>query len=91
MGNFKFLEFCVTVFCTLALVYFVYLVNLPDKGLKLKIKLIFNTYWTIINIIFIYSFMSRYIGSMVADVHRTLKYGGIFMYPSTVDAPQVPL
>jgi len=31
---------------------------------------------------------SRYIGSMVADVHRTLKYGGIFMYPSTVDAPQ---
>jgi len=30
---------------------------------------------------------SRYIGSMVADVHRTLKYGGIFMYPSTADAP----
>jgi len=29
----------------------------------------------------------RYIGSMVADVHRTLKYGGIFMYPATVDAP----
>ena len=25
----------------------------------------------------------RYIGSMVADVHRTLKYGGIFMYPAT--------
>ena len=23
----------------------------------------------------------RYIGSMVADVHRTLLYGGIFMYP----------
>jgi len=29
----------------------------------------------------------RYIGSMVADVHRTLKYGGIFMYPATKDAP----
>ena len=29
----------------------------------------------------------RYIGSMVADVHRTLKYGGIFMYPATTDAP----
>lgn len=28
----------------------------------------------------------RYIGSMVADVHRTLKYGGIFMYPATSDA-----
>jgi len=24
----------------------------------------------------------RYVGSMVADVHRTLVYGGIFMYPS---------
>lgn len=29
----------------------------------------------------------RYVGSMVADVHRTLKYGGIFMYPATTDAP----
>lgn len=26
-------------------------------------------------------FSSRYIGSLVADVHRTLLYGGIFMYP----------
>lgn len=30
----------------------------------------------------------RYVGSMVADVHRTLKYGGIFMYPATKDAPE---
>lgn len=30
---------------------------------------------------------ARYIGSMVADVHRTLKYGGIFMYPASKDAP----
>ncbi len=30
---------------------------------------------------------ARYIGSMVADVHRTIKYGGIFMYPATADAP----
>jgi len=30
----------------------------------------------------------RYIGSMVADVHRTLKYGGIFMYPATLDNPK---
>jgi len=29
----------------------------------------------------------RYIGSMVADVHRTLKYGGIFMYPATAANP----
>jgi len=29
----------------------------------------------------------RYVGSMVADVHRTLMYGGIFMYPATASAP----
>lgn len=28
-------------------------------------------------------YSSRYIGSMVADVHRTLIQGGIFLYPST--------
>ncbi|KAI3381340.1 hypothetical protein SNEBB_006416 [Seison nebaliae] len=31
---------------------------------------------------------ARYIGSMVADVHRTIKYGGIFMYPATSLAPK---
>ena len=30
----------------------------------------------------------RDIGSMVADVHRTIKYGGIFLYPKTADAPK---
>ncbi|CAF0788485.1 unnamed protein product [Brachionus calyciflorus] len=30
---------------------------------------------------------SRYVGSMVADLHRTLVYGGIFLYPATTDAP----
>jgi len=30
----------------------------------------------------------RYVGSMVADVHRTLKYGGIFMYPATSESPK---
>ena len=30
----------------------------------------------------------RYIGSMVADVHRTLFKGGIFMYPSSSDRPK---
>jgi len=29
----------------------------------------------------------RYIGSMVADVHRTLLYGGIFLYPADKKAP----
>lgn len=27
-------------------------------------------------------YSSRYVGSMVADVHRTLLYGGIFAYPA---------
>ncbi|BFY98402.1 hypothetical protein BsWGS_01442 [Bradybaena similaris] len=31
---------------------------------------------------------ARYIGSMVADVHRTICYGGIFMYPATSEAPK---
>ena len=30
---------------------------------------------------------ARYIGSMVADVHRTIKYGGVFLYPATASAP----
>ena len=29
----------------------------------------------------------RYVGSMVADVHRTLLNGGIFLYPPTESAP----
>ncbi|GMR33412.1 hypothetical protein PMAYCL1PPCAC_03607, partial [Pristionchus mayeri] len=29
----------------------------------------------------------RYVGSMVADVHRTLLNGGIFLYPPTASAP----
>lgn len=31
---------------------------------------------------------ARYVGSMVADMHRTLKYGGIFMYPATSKSPK---
>lgn len=31
---------------------------------------------------------ARYIGSMVADVHRTIVYGGIFMYPATKESPK---
>ena len=33
-------------------------------------------------------YTSRYIGSMVADVHRTLLKGGVFMYPPTSDKPE---
>ncbi len=34
------------------------------------------------------AFTFRYIGSMVADVHRTLIKGGIFFYPATQKAPK---
>ncbi len=33
-------------------------------------------------------YTQRYIGSMVADVHRNLMKGGIFMYPGTLDKPK---
>ncbi|MBU0731177.1 MAG: class 1 fructose-bisphosphatase [Proteobacteria bacterium] len=33
---------------------------------------------------------SRYIGSMVADFHRNLLYGGIYMYPADSNDPQKP-
>ncbi|XP_041599763.1 fructose-1,6-bisphosphatase 1 isoform X2 [Vulpes lagopus] len=31
---------------------------------------------------------ARYVGSMVADVHRTLVYGGIFLYPANKKSPK---
>ncbi|XP_028661380.1 fructose-1,6-bisphosphatase isozyme 2 [Erpetoichthys calabaricus] len=33
-------------------------------------------------------YSSRYVGSMVADVHRTLAYGGIFLYPANSKSPK---
>ena len=35
-----------------------------------------------------YKTTARYIGSLVADVHRNLLYGGVFMYPETSEAPE---
>ena len=32
-------------------------------------------------------YTARYVGSMVADVHRTLMYGGVYLYPA--DAAKV--
>lgn len=33
-------------------------------------------------------YSSRFVGSMVADFHRTLLRGGIFLYPATTDYPE---
>ena len=29
-----------------------------------------------------FQFLQRYVGSMVSDIHRTLLYGGIYLYPA---------
>ncbi len=34
------------------------------------------------------AFSARYVGSLVADFHRTLLYGGMFMYPGTREKPE---
>lgn len=36
------------------------------------------------------SYSSRYIGSLVADFHRNLLYGGIFLYPADKKDPRKP-
>src|SRR5690606_39645851 len=33
-------------------------------------------------------YTSRYIGSMVADIHRNLLLGGVFIYPQTASQPK---
>lgn len=33
-------------------------------------------------------YSARYVGSMVADIHRTLLYGGIYLYPADNKAPK---
>ncbi|MDK9700780.1 MAG: class 1 fructose-bisphosphatase [bacterium] len=35
-------------------------------------------------------YTSRYVGSLVADIHRTLLYGGIFLYPLDAKDPKKP-
>jgi fructose-1,6-bisphosphatase I len=45
------------------------------KGLKDYIKYLQSNYYNG------KPYQARYVGSMVADVHRTLLYGGIFIYP----------
>ncbi|SBV94131.1 fructose-1,6-bisphosphatase I [uncultured delta proteobacterium] len=35
-------------------------------------------------------YTQRYVGSLVADFHRTLLYGGIFMYPMDYKQPEKP-
>ena len=34
-------------------------------------------------------YSARYVGSMVSDVHRTILYGGIFLYPADSKSKKV--
>ena len=36
-------------------------------------------------------YSARYVGSLVADFHRTLLYGGIFLYPADTKEPKQPV
>lgn len=36
-------------------------------------------------------YAARYVGSMLADVHRTLLYGGIFLYPADKSYPSTSM
>jgi len=33
-------------------------------------------------------YAARYVGSMVADIHRTILYGGIYLYPADMKSPK---
>jgi len=33
-------------------------------------------------------YAARYVGSMVADIHRTLLYGGVYLYPADAKSPK---
>merc|ERR1740136_407650 len=34
------------------------------------------------------AYAARYVGSMVANIHRTLLYGGIYLYPADSKSPK---
>lgn len=66
-------------------------IQLPERGKIYSVNEGYQSYWDDRTRRFVEylkspeagPYKSRYIGSMVADVHRTLLYGGIFLYPRT--------
>jgi fructose-1,6-bisphosphatase I len=63
--------------------------RIPDRGNIYSINEGYSEQWDKSVVDYIKSkklgkpYGARYVGSMVADVHRTIKYGGIFIYPAT--------
>ncbi|XP_044266251.1 fructose-1,6-bisphosphatase 1-like [Tribolium madens] len=73
-----------------------YNLKIPKKGNTYSINEGYASYWEDIVRSYVHSkkypssgkpYTGRYVGSMVADVHRTLRHGGIFMYPETKEHP----
>jgi fructose-1,6-bisphosphatase I len=66
-------------------------IRIPERGRIYSVNEGYETYWderTRRFVAYLKSpeagpYKSRYIGSMVSDIHRTLLYGGIFLYPRT--------
>lgn len=68
-------------------------VKIPKKGSIYSVNEANSPLWEEATVNYIVSlkkagYKSRYIGSMVADVHRTLLKGGVFLYPADKKKPQ---
>ncbi len=68
-------------------------VRLPLRGGIYSINEANSPYWTPELVEWVEAlkqrgYTQRYVGSMVADVHRTLLKGGVFLYPGSVKQPE---
>lgn len=76
-------------------------IKIPEKGSTYSINEGYTHYWDAATREVVEYFKdpandskkpysSRYIGSLVADFHRTLLYGGVFLYPADMRDPSKP-
>jgi fructose-1,6-bisphosphatase I len=76
-------------------------IKIPARGKTFSINEGYYNYWTneVKNIVNYFKtpdkktnrpYTGRYVGSLVADFHRNLLHGGIFMYPSDKKDPKKP-
>jgi len=76
-------------------------IRIPEKGSIFSVNMGYTNYWdeNVKAVVDHFTkadpekglpYSLRYIGSLVADFHRTLLYGGIFMYPPDRKDPKKP-
>jgi len=76
-------------------------IRIPEKGSIFSVNMGYASYWdeNVRAVVDHFTkadpekglpYSLRYIGSLVADFHRTLLYGGIFMYPPDKKDPKKP-